>query len=95
MAWKKTMQLPKDQDNRLLELSREIVRERTDAIVGSNTDLYPACAAYIAALGEVLESREEAGARQRILREYRDAHHRAWQFVGPLQKFGLTSAPAP
>lgn len=50
---------------------------------------YGECAAFVAALGEVEESRGEPGAKKRIMEEYRSAYSRRTAFHQELRAFGM------
>ena len=49
---------------------------------------YGECAAYIAALGEVRESLGEAGAKQRIMTDYKEKYSRRNAFRAELRGYG-------
>lgn len=67
-----------------------LVRKRIEGITESNhTKYYPECAAYAAALGEVLESHGQAGAKQRIMLDYKRSYSRKRSFVQALRNFGM------
>ena len=66
------------------------ISNRAEGIVrGQYRKQYGECAAYIAALGEVEESRGESDAKQRILRKYRERYPRHRAFHEELQQFGM------
>jgi hypothetical protein len=50
---------------------------------------YAECASYIAAIGEVQQSRGEANAKARIMEEYRQEYSRRRAFLAELRNFGM------
>ena len=63
---------------------------RTHGIIaGNHRKYYKECAAYIAALGEVRESRGERGAKQTVLMEYRAEYSRRTAFHQEMRDFGM------
>lgn len=68
----------------------QMVELRVKSIMdGSKRGYYGECAAFIAALGEVKESRGEEGCKQRLMRYYQERYSRRWAFRNELRAFGL------
>ena len=69
---------------------RENLLKRVEGIMEeSRRNYYYECAAYIAALGEVCESRGEVGGKQRVLSEYQSKYSRRRAFHRELKAFGI------
>ena len=66
-----------------------LLEKRTEGIMDANRrNYYGECAAYIAALGEVLESLGEKGAKQRLLTSYKDKYSRRSAFREEMRNYG-------
>ena len=66
-----------------------LLEKRTAGIMQANRrNYYGECAAYIAALGEVLEAMGKQGAKQELMTSYRDAYSRRSAFREEMKKYG-------
>lgn len=73
-----------------LEWAQGLVLRRVNGIMDGNyRKYYGECAAYIAALGEVKESRGEIGGRQKVMAEYKALYSRRSAFHKELRAFGM------
>ena len=61
----------------------------SDIMEHNERTLYDNCAAFIAAYGEVLESRGNSGEKQRIMEYYKMEYHRRRAFHESLKRFGM------
>jgi len=58
--------------------------------MGANRrNYYGECAAFIAALGEVKESRGELNGKEKLMEAYKDAYSRRRAFHEELRRFGM------
>ena len=88
--WKDTEGMKRDTQKKVLKKISTLISDRTAAILGGKyRNHYYDCAAYVAAYGEVLESRGEPGAKRKTLDDYHQAYIRYNAFTGELRKFGL------
>ena len=88
--WKDTEGMKRDTQKKVLKKISTLISDRTAAILGGKyRNHYYDCAAYVAAYGEVLESRGESGAKRKTLDDYHQAYIRYNAFTGELRKFGL------
>ena len=82
-------QMESDVKNRAVKRITGLLEKRTAGIMGANRrNYYGECAAYIAALGEVLESMGEMGAKQRLMTSYKDAYPRRSAFREEMRRYG-------
>lgn len=87
--WRQLTPMADDLQKQILKEIEGWLRLRTDGIMEANRrNYYDECAAFIAALGEVLESREEPGAKQRLMKSFRDAWSRRSSFRQALKNYG-------
>lgn len=89
LAWKKHLSLPAKQQEILLRILGQDIFQEMERIVGVRRKQYDRCAAWIAALGEVREARNQPGALQETLQEAYAAHSGARRFVEALERYGL------
>ncbi len=88
--WKNKLQTPDMDKETILQKLNDWIRKRTEAIVGgAHRNYYGECAAFIAALGEVSESRGERGQKQRLMESYKAEYPRHRAFHGELRVFGM------
>lgn len=88
--WKEYTKLDKTQKQAYLQWIEKLIKKRVDGIMEANRrNYYGECASYIAALGEVVESRGLQGAKQRILLDYKELYSRRSAFHGELRKYGM------
>lgn len=88
--WKASVEISDAQKQKYLQWIEELIKKRVNRIMEANRrNYYGECASYIAALGEVMESRGEQGAKQRILLEYKEQYFRRRAFHEELRKYGM------
>ena len=68
----------------------ELVKKRVGGIMeGNHRNYYYECAEYIAALGEVLESRGVLNGKQKLMLEYKQSYSRRSAFHKELRTCGM------
>ena len=73
-----------------IDMIKRYIDLRVSGIMDANhRKYYDECAAFIAALGETMESRGMADAKIKLLMQYRDKYSRRRAFIAELKKFGL------
>lgn len=78
-----------DIEEKALEKIEKLLETRTEGIMSANRrNYYGECAAYIAALGEVRESRGEHGAKQSLMTSYKNRYSRRNAFRAEMKRFG-------
>ncbi|MDO5132105.1 MAG: hypothetical protein Q4D81_03860 [Eubacteriales bacterium] len=88
--WKKRIPMSGELQESVLQKMEGWIRERVQGIMeGNHRRHYGECAAYIAAYGEILESRGSAGAKARIMENYRCEYSRRRAFHEELRRFGM------
>lgn len=88
--WKKDIHLDEKTSAELLEKVEEWIDLRVSAIMeGNKRKYYDECASFVAALGEVVESRETPGGKEMILEGYRDKYNRRHSFHDSLRSYGM------
>lgn len=88
--WKQMVPMPEEEKQQYLEWAQGLVLRRVNGIMDGNyRKYYGECAAYIAALGEVKESRGEIGGRQKVMAEYKALYSRRSAFHKELRAFGM------
>jgi len=89
-TWKKGYSLSEEDVNTWLEKLEQWISQRVEAIVlNQHRAQYLECAVFIAALGEVRESRGEVGEKEHILETYRAMYPRHIAFHRELQAVGM------
>lgn len=89
-SWKAQIVLPKNIDELWLEKIKQWLTLRISAIMSNNRrNSYEECAAFVAAYGEVLESRGESGEKTRIMQQYKMNYSKRHAFHKALRKFGM------
>lgn len=89
-AWRERLHLPQDQCGKWLNKIKNWVSLRVDAIMDANRrNYYGECAAFIAALGEVLESRGTPGVKQALMLQYKLNYSRRRAFHEALREYGM------
>lgn len=89
LKWKSMVQMEAALRERAVERITALLEKRTAGIMDANRrNYYGECAAYIAALGEVLESGGEMGAKQRLMTSYKDQYSRRSAFREELRRYG-------
>ena len=82
--------LTEEEQEAIIDRLTDLTELRTNLIVsGQKRGYYDECAAYIAALGEVLESRGKNGSKQTLLSKYQSRYPRHSAFIRELKSFGL------
>ena len=88
--WKTMNPMPVIEEQWVLEKLDQWIRLRVDGIMqGNHRKYYGECAAFIAALGEVKESRGEWMGKARLMEEYRAAFSRRTAFHQELRSYGM------
>ncbi|HIY02455.1 MAG TPA: hypothetical protein IAA26_11535 [Candidatus Blautia faecipullorum] len=88
--WKENVEMSEAQRQDYLQWIEKLIKKRVDGIMEANRrNYYGECASYIAALGEVLESQGQQGAKQRILLDYKEMYSRRRAFHEELRKYGM------
>ncbi len=89
LKWKSMAQMESDMRERAVKRITALLEKRTAGIMDANRrNYYGECAAYIAALGEVLESMGEMNAKQRLMTSYKDKYSRRSAFREELRRYG-------
>lgn len=89
LKWKSMVQMEPDMRNRVIERITALIEKRTAGIMAANRrNYYGECAAYIAALGEVLESMGEMGTKQRLMTSYQEQYSRRNAFREEMRNYG-------
>ena len=88
--WKSQIVLPEAVENQWMEKINSWIALRVSAIMNANRrNYYGECAAFIAAYGEVLESRGKIGKKERLMQEYKAEYSRRRAFHEELRRFGM------
>lgn len=88
--WKKGLSLSQDQQDKMMKRLEKWIEKRVEGIMGANRrNYYGECAALIAALGEVKESRGELNGKEKLMEAYKDAYSRRRAFHEELRRFGM------
>lgn len=87
--WKSMTIMGPDIEEKALEEIEKLLETRTEGIMSANRrNYYGECAAYIAALGEVRESRGECAAKQSLMTSYKNRYSRRNAFRAEMKRFG-------
>ena len=90
LYWRAGHTLPHEEAEKIIGRLRELISLRTRAIIEENRrGDYGECAAFVAALGETLESRGSSNAAQRLMLEYKAEYPRRIAFHKELRAFGM------
>lgn len=88
--WKKATEVPEEEKEKLLARVEQWIEQRTEGIMhNTRRNYYGECADFIAALGEVRESRGVKGAKERVLQSYRARYPRHSAFHQELRARGM------
>lgn len=88
--WKENVEMSEAQRRDYLQWIEKLIKKRVNGIMEANRrNYYGECASYIAALGEVMESHGQQGAKQRILLDYKELYSRRRAFHEELRKYGM------
>jgi len=92
-VWKSGIALPDQEKQNYLAWIEKLLAKRVKGIMdGNRRNYYGECAAYIAALGEAVESWGERGAKQKLLLEYKALYSRRSAFHEELRAYGMVDA---
>lgn len=88
--WKKTVSISPEEAEQIIQKFQDMITMRVKGIMESNQrNYYGECAAFIAALGEVKESRGERNGKARLMEYYKTMYSRRRAFHEELRKFGM------
>lgn len=88
--WKSNISFSEEEKKSYLQWVEKLVAKRVKGIMeGNRRKYYDECAEYIAALGEVKESRGENNGKQRTMLEYKALYSRRTAFHQALRSFGM------
>lgn len=88
--WKEMVTISDEEKQFYLKWVEKLIAKRVQGIMdGNHRKYYKECAGYIAALGEVRESRGEAGGKQKVLLEYKTLYARRRAFHEELRVVGM------
>lgn len=85
--WRKMREIPEDIKKKAIAKAENAIEKRTEAILGCHRNYYGECADYIAAIGEVRESRGEKGVKNQILQKYDSTYRRYRAFRAELRRY--------
>ena len=89
LKWKSMVQMESAVRDRAVKRITALLEKRTEGIMDANRrNYYGECAAYIAALGEVLESQGERGEKQGLMTSYKDKYSRRSAFREEMRNYG-------
>lgn len=93
LNWKNSVHINAEVRERAVKKITVLLEKRTEGIMEANRrNYYGECAAYIAALEEMLESGGEVGAKQRLMTSYKDKYSRRSAFREALRNYGWIDA---
>lgn len=88
--WRTNVHIPEEETQAILERLEQWTRMRVEGIMEKNhRNYYGECAAFVAALGEVRESRGEPGKKAEIMEAYRSKYCRRTAFHQELREYGM------
>lgn len=88
--WRKKHCISKTEATWVIEKLEQWIKVRVEGIIeGNHRRFYDECAAYVAALGEVRESRGETSGKANFMEAYRSAYSRRTAFHQELRAFGM------
>lgn len=88
--WRETVLITEEEQEKWLKKIEEWISLRVEAIMTANRrNYYGECAAFVAALGEVLESRGKKGAKNALMEEFRMEYNRRRAFHDELRRYGM------
>lgn len=88
--WKAGVNVSEEDDAKWMKKMEQLISMRTAGIMEENRrNYYGECAAFIAAYGEVLESRGEKNAKAHIMENYKGEYFRRRAFHQELRAFGM------
>ena len=87
--WKKQNPVPEELKAVLMSKLESWIENRVEGIMQANRrNYYHECAAFVAAFGEVKESRGERFGKERFMETYRKRYSRRRSFIAELKSFG-------
>ena len=88
--WKAGVNVSEEDDAKWMKKMEQLISMRTAGIMEENRrNYYGECAAFIAAYGEVLESRGEKNAKAHVMESYKAEYSRRRAFHQELRAFGM------
>lgn len=91
-SWKEGVDVPESDCEAWLQRMDRWISLRVCAIMDANRrNYYGECAAFVAALGETLQSRGNAGAKEALMQRFRQAYSRRRAFHQALREYGMRS----
>ncbi|MDO5338466.1 MAG: hypothetical protein Q4E89_13695 [Eubacteriales bacterium] len=88
--WRTQTSMSEEEQEKILKKLDQWIRLRVEGIMQANRrNYYAECAAFIAALGEVRESRGEYNGKARLMEAYRSAYSRRTAFHREMEAFGM------
>ena len=89
MKWKSMTKMEEDVKEKAIKKITGLLEKRTEGIMNANRrNYYGECAQFIAALGEVMESRGDRGAKQRLMTSYKDRYSHRNAFRAEMRTYG-------
>ncbi len=89
LQWKSMAPMEENVKSRAVKKITSLLEKRTEGIIeGNHRSYYGECAAYIAALGEVLEALGNIDAKQRLMTSYKDKYPRRSAFREEMRRYG-------
>lgn len=89
-SWKANVEMSEAQRQDYVQWIEKLIKKRVVGIMeGNKRNYYGECASYIAAFGEVVESRGQQGAKQRILLDYKELYSGRRAFHEELRRYGM------
>ena len=87
--WKERTLMPEEEQQEVMERIEHLIEIRVEGIMNANRrNYYGECAGFIAAYGEVKESRGEPAGKQSFMEMYRQKYSRRTAFRQELRAFG-------
>ena len=91
--WKKTVSFSQEERRNYLDWVSGLLARRAESIMeGNYRKYYGECAAYIAALGEALESGGAINGKQNLMIKYKEMYPRRSAFHRELRQYGMRDA---
>lgn len=88
--WKTMTPMQETLQEEVLQRLERWIRMRTEGIMnGNHRKYYEECAAFIAGLGEVRQSRGEINAKSKVMESFKNAYPRRSAFHRELREFGM------
>jgi hypothetical protein len=88
--WRTEVSVPEEDKKIWISNIQMLIAQRADAIMEANKrNYYNECAAFIAACGEVMESRGQKGVKQSLMLSYKKEYSRRRAFIQELRNYGF------